>query len=273
VKRKKFFFLLRGNRLATVTADGRKGFFRNFKILRVRLYDHLLRYMIGRGAMVFTQGAGLTELYGDIPGARIIPLNALISTNTLISSKEIERKLQEPVRRLVFVGRLVPIKGLFFLLDAFSALIQRRPELELHLVGDGPLKEKLEERASWPDLLGKVSLHGFIPHGERFLGYFDRSHVLVMASYSEGLPRAIVEAMARGVPVVATRVGGIPYFIRNGENGLLYDPDNVSGFCDATLRLIENMDVRNKIIMDGYKSAKELTFEKCGQMMLEYLRR
>lgn len=271
LKRKKFFFLLRGNRAATVAAGGRKGFFRNFKAVRVWSYDRLLRYLIGRGSMIFTQGAGLLELYGSIPGARIIPLNAMISTTTLVGEEEIQRRLEEPVRKLLFVGRLAPEKGLFSLLDGFSGLLERHPGLELHLVGDGPLKEKLEERARSPELLGKVFFHGFVPHGERLFDYFDRSQVFVMASYTEGLPRVIVEAMARGVPVVATRVGGIPHLIRSGENGLLYEPDDKPGFCNAILGLLENRTTRTNIIVAGYRSAMELTFEKRGQVMVEHL--
>ncbi|PKN65126.1 MAG: hypothetical protein CVU57_12000 [Deltaproteobacteria bacterium HGW-Deltaproteobacteria-15] len=271
VKRKKFFFLLRGNRVATVAAGGTKGVFRKFKALRVWTYDRLLRFLIGRGSMIFTQGAGLLELYGSIPGARIIPLNAMISTTTLAGEEKIQRRLEEPVRKLLFVGRLAPEKGLFFLLDGFSGLLEKQPGLELHLVGDGPLKEELEERARSPELLGKVFFHGFVPHGENLFDYFDQCQVFVMSSYTEGLPRVIVEAMARGVPVVATRVGGIPHLIRNGENGLLYEPDDKPEFCSALLGLLDNSKTRTDIIIAGYDSAKEMTFEKRGQVMLEHL--
>jgi glycosyltransferase involved in cell wall biosynthesis len=120
---------------------------------------------------------------------------------------------------VVYVGRLVPEKGLRELLDAAAALAPQRPRLRLALIGDGPMRAELEGRlAADPSL--RVALPGALgPH--EVARWMAASDLVVLPSYSEGHPNVLVEALACGRPVVATPVGGIPEVVDAGSGVLV----------------------------------------------------
>jgi glycosyltransferase involved in cell wall biosynthesis len=109
----------------------------------------------------------------------------------------------------LFVGRLVPVKGLDVLLDACAELARSGGRFRLCLVGDGPLRGSLEQRAGRLGLGGKVQFCGPRPHGQ-LPDWFRAADLFVLPSRSEGLPSVLLEATACGTPFVASRVGGIP---------------------------------------------------------------
>ena len=116
------------------------------------------------------------------------------------------------------VGRLAPTKGLGFLIEAFSIVKKDIPSAELILLGNGPCREELERQASktsCPD-----SIH-FLGHRDNIEQLYRAMDVFVLSSVAEGMPRAILEAMAAGVPCVATEVGGIPEILPSRDVGRL----------------------------------------------------
>lgn len=119
---------------------------------------------------------------------------------------------------VVYVGRLVPEKGLRELLDAMSALAPQRPALQLALIGDGPMRAELENRVRTDPAL-RVSLPG-AQAPDAVARWMAASDLVTLPSYSEGHPNVLVEALACGRPVVATPVGGIPEVV-DADCGLL----------------------------------------------------
>lgn len=119
---------------------------------------------------------------------------------------------------VVYVGRLVPEKGLRELLDAMSALAPQRPALQLALIGDGPMRAELENRVRADPAL-RVSLPG-AQAPDAVARWMAASDLVTLPSYSEGHPNVLVEALACGRPVVATPVGGIPEVV-DADCGLL----------------------------------------------------
>jgi sugar transferase (PEP-CTERM/EpsH1 system associated) len=132
------------------------------------------------------------------------------------------------------VGRLQAVKDHATLLDAFVLLRERRPQLRarlrLAIVGDGPLLVPLRERAAQAGLADLVWLPGARSDVPDLLRSMD---VFAMSSLAEGTPGAALEAMACGLPVVGTRVGGIPEVIDNGVSGMLVEPGNAVAMADA----------------------------------------
>ncbi len=118
---------------------------------------------------------------------------------------------------VVFSGRLVSNKGLFELLDAMRHL----PNRTLLVLGDGPLLERARRMADAPELRGRVTFRGWVADQSELLREIQSARVFVMNSRSEGGPRVALEAMACGMPVVATRVGVMPDVIEDEKNGLL----------------------------------------------------
>ena len=126
---------------------------------------------------------------------------------------------------LVFgaVGRLAAVKDQASLIEAFASLLRGRPNCRLEILGEGPLRGALEEKASQFGIADRVTFHGSSLDVASFLS---RLHVFVLCSLSEGLPLTLLEAMAAGLPVVGTDVGEIPELVRAGECGWLCPPGN-----------------------------------------------
>ena len=135
------------------------------------------------------------------------------------------------------IARLVWKRGHEELLQAAALLRQADPAAKLVIVGDGPLRPSLEERARTLGLNGSVRFLGAIPDAARFLPRFD---VFVLSSVLEGMSNALLEAMAAGRPAVATRVGGNTELVVDGETGFLVPPKDPQALADAVARLLRD---------------------------------
>ncbi len=139
--------------------------------------------------------------------------------------------------RIVCVSRLTRIKGIDVLLDAFGQLRREGFRLRLDIYGDGPEKERLLMAADDFGLTGTVVFHGQIGTVE---AVFENALVLVQPSLAEGMSNVILEAMAAGVAVVATRTGAAEDIIQDGVSGLLVDPGSARQIHDAVRKLLSN---------------------------------
>jgi glycosyltransferase involved in cell wall biosynthesis len=131
----------------------------------------------------------------------------------------------DAVPRVLFLGRIRDKKGVYDLLEAMALVRGSVPNAELVLAGDGEL-DQVRKRAVELGVGDGVKLPGWLEGDAKFAA-LQHSHVMALPSYFEGLPIGVLEAMAMGSLVVATRVGGIPDVIRDGENGLLVDAGDV----------------------------------------------
>lgn len=142
-------------------------------------------------------------------------------------------------REIVCVGRLSAEKGHAGLLDALAALMPAHPGLRLTLVGDGPEDAALRARAAALGLEDRVTFTGRLDEAAT-LARIAGADMLVLPSFMEGLPIVLMEAMALGVPVIASRVAGIPELVIEGETGLLFDPANWRALGEAIARLADD---------------------------------
>lgn len=147
-----------------------------------------------------------------------------------------------PHPRIAYVGRLARQKDVGTLLEAFARLGPRRASLVV--VGDGPQRAALQRRA---DELGvPARFTGFVRH-ERVPAVLGHVDVFVLPSRYEELGSVLVEAMAAGVPVVASRVGGIPHLVRDGETGLLAAAGDTASFAHAVARLLDEPETAARL--------------------------
>ncbi|MEX0673989.1 MAG: glycosyltransferase family 4 protein [Gaiellaceae bacterium] len=165
----------------------------------------------------------------------------------------------------VFAGRLTRQKALGVAFDA----VERVPEARLVVVGDGPDRDELERRAARLD--GRVELRGALPRRET-LEVLAGATAAVLSSDWENLPHAAVEALALGVPVVATAVGGVPEVVRDGENGLLVPPGDVDALADALSRVATDRALRDRLAAAARPSVAELSGERVYGRIEELLR-
>ncbi len=138
--------------------------------------------------------------------------------------------------RIVSVGRLSPEKGQLGLLEALRAALDAGVDAELSLVGDGPLREVLEQRAAAFGLGDRCRFVGRCSEDE-VLRRVARADVFALSSFMEGLPVALMEAMALGVPVVAPAVAGIPELVEPGETGLLFPTGDFDALARCLVKL------------------------------------
>jgi glycosyltransferase involved in cell wall biosynthesis/GR25 family glycosyltransferase involved in LPS biosynthesis len=158
----------------------------------------------------------------------------------------------KPVRVLC-VARLARHKGIDVLLEAVGMLRREGLELELELAGAGDEQYNLEQLAARLGIAESVHFHGEVENAE-ISNLWNRVDFGVLPSRTEGLPLSVVEAMAHGKAVVASRVGGIPEVIRHGENGLLVPPEDAAGFCEALRLLIEDPALRARLGAAAHES-------------------
>jgi glycosyltransferase involved in cell wall biosynthesis len=150
----------------------------------------------------------------------------------------------EPVVfRMICVGRLAPVKAQRILIQACTRLVSSGWRLQLHLVGSGPDSASLRQFVESSGMAENVVFEG--PRNQdEVIALYRNADVFALASFGEGIPVVLMEAMAMEIPCVATWVNGIPELIRSNEEGLLVAPSDVEGLSRAIERLLENRDLR-----------------------------
>ena len=151
---------------------------------------------------------------------------------------------------LVCVGRLVPEKGHRILLEALRLLRERKIPIRLTLVGSGSERSSLENFASQHDLTDAVVFTSALSHAHT-LTQLRRADIFALASFAEGIPVALMEAMSLGIPCVGTSIAGIPELIRTGVDGLLVPPANPQALADAIESLAADPALRKSLGHSG----------------------
>jgi glycosyltransferase involved in cell wall biosynthesis len=134
------------------------------------------------------------------------------------------------------VTRFYPAKGITYLVAAFPAILKKFPDARLVLVGDGPLGDELQAQARELGIAQAVTFAGFRPDAEAFVQLFSVSAV---PSLEEGIGNVAIESIVGGVPVVASREGGLPEVVVEGKSGLLVRPGDADALAAALLRVLE----------------------------------
>lgn len=157
------------------------------------------------------------------------------------------------------VARLVPVKGLAYLLDGTRRILESAPEVTLLIVGDGDLRDELESRARALGVGGRVRFVGFREDAARWIAALD---VFVLPSINEGMGRVLVQAMALEVPVVASRVGGMPEVTGDGDAGILVPPRDPAAIAEAVARLLGDPALRRALGKRGAERAQAFAVER-----------
>ncbi|WP_085305994.1 glycosyltransferase [Colwellia polaris] len=200
--------------------------------------------------------------------AKVLEIASSAKVRTIYNGVNFERfnvdkKPDSSKLKLLFIGNLIPTKGVFELLAAAKLLKDKNVDFELSLIGKGPEKNKLAIYIEQNALQNRVKIIGAIPHAQ-LNKWFANSHALILPSYREGVPNVIMEALATGTPVVATSVGGIPEVITNKVNGILlnsYQPENIY---QGIMQFTEQNWSSESIV----KSIEHLTWQNTSEQFL-----
>jgi len=148
------------------------------------------------------------------------------------------KPLSSSSKQFVCIGRLTPQKGQLVLLEAFVNLVAKGYDARLAFVGDGELRDIIEQKISETGIEEKVQITGFVSE-KQVREYIAKSRALVLPSFAEGLPMVIMEAFAMGRPVISTFVAGIPELVKDGENGWLVPAGNISKLMEAMIDVLK----------------------------------
>ncbi len=163
-----------------------------------------------------------------------------------VRPKEYATRRHEGVgSRLLFVGRLAAVKGVPVLLESVASMAASGREVHLTLIGDGPDREALEQRATELEIESNVTFAGYKSAAE-VAAELERTDVFVMASFAEGVPVVLMEALAAAVPVVATRIAGVGELVVDGVCGWTVPPGDAGALASSVEDLLDNPSRRTE---------------------------
>ncbi|MCD4677444.1 MAG: glycosyltransferase family 4 protein [Desulfobacula sp.] len=163
------------------------------------------------------------------------------------------------------IGRLTLEKGFKYLINAFSLVFQQKKDICLVIIGEGQEEQFLKKLISQHNLDRHVLMTGYIDNARRMLPCFD---LFIIPSLTEGLPITLLDAMYAKVPVIASKVGGIPDVLDNGDIGVLFQPGDHMSLKNAIREVIKNSEFARQISIKAFK--KVITCYSSKNMALEY---
>lgn len=202
-----------------------------------------------RGALFLCASAFIREqvLKMGFPEARTVTHHIGIDVQAITPRHPDEEK---PV--ILHVGRLVEVKGTRYLIQAFAKVAREAPSTRLVIIGDGPLRKRLQAQASALGIVTRVDFLGSLPHPE-VMAWMRKATMLILPSIrtrsgrTEGLGMVLLEAAASGVPAIGSRQGGIPEVVIDGETGLLTAAKESQELSARMLNLLDNTAMRRRM--------------------------
>jgi glycosyltransferase involved in cell wall biosynthesis len=205
------------------------------------LQKRFIRFVLGQADQLIVLSKVWHEILRPISiNRRITVIENFVSLPAQVPDDAVRNK-----HHILFLGLLNRDKGFYDLLEAIAPLCEEFPSLMLVCGGKGN-QDEVVERIRQLRLENHVSLLGWIS-GQSKDAWLSRASFFVLPSYVEGMPMGILEAMAWGLPVVSTKIGGIPDVIEQGREGLLIDPGDVAGLRDAMRQVLRNDQERGRM--------------------------
>jgi glycosyltransferase involved in cell wall biosynthesis len=259
---KRVFFFIRGDTVKTVQHMYKNKWWGRVPVFISSIFQkRISELLLQDKAQVFTYGDVLKEKYLKY-SENVFSIAPLISNDMIIKCESSDYVENFDKIRLLFVGRLSAEKGVFELIEAVNHTMLNGIPIALTIVGNGVLKDKLENFILSNKLENCIKIVGHIASGPKLWNFFDKSDVLCVPSYTEGVPRVIVESFARCVPVMATSVGSVPFmfpedtvFLKNNsieeiEKGIKWcykNKDKLKFKGKHGLSLVDSFVIKNNI--------------------------
>ena len=212
---------------------GEKKYFHYVEMITSFMVDHYVtvsesvkRYIIDKSKI---SAEKISVIYNGV--------NIKSQDNSYEQNPKMPFKIEDKDRILMTVGRLHKQKGHCYLIQAVSKVRKEFPKVKLLVIGEGEEENNLKKLVKSLDLMNEVIFAGLSSDMERIL---PMAELFILPSLWEGLPNALLEAMAAGKPVVATKVGGIPEIVVHGETGVLIPPRDTDALAIAIIDLLQN---------------------------------
>jgi glycosyltransferase involved in cell wall biosynthesis len=273
VANKKHSFIVRGNRLKTTQLSSKPFLNKNLTLARILLYRRLMVYLLNSGkAEIWSQGQEGYEYYrrrcSNYAKKRISLLNAVLRE----LAKEDEDSDHGKKYDLVFAGRITKEKGVFDLIKAVSAIAEKGLKVTVAFIGEGHDKAQAIELAQDLGVSDQINFLGYVSSSERLASLIKEGRLFVLPSHTEGLPRAMLESMSLGVPVLVTPVGGIKHVIQDRKNGFLVEPGSPLKLAQKITEILEltDKDKTYRLIEKARSDSRQYEFHSRAKYFLEH---
>ena len=248
--------------------------------INLALYNKLDRFVLRFAHKIIAVSIGIKNdlIRSGINESHLLMIQNAVEVNSNLElfiqnrrNKRQEYNLTEKEFVIGYIGRLSEEKGVKYLIEATSMLNDLNRFIRVLIIGEGPQKKELEDLVKKVNMEDKIFFVGFQSDIENWLPAID---VFVLPSLTEGTPMSLLEAMANGIPVVASAVGGVPQVVDSGKNGILVAPGKPEEIVDAVNRLYQDETLRKTVHEEGKKTI-ELKFNASKwikQIEAEYLK-
>jgi glycosyltransferase involved in cell wall biosynthesis len=232
--------------------------------LHLYLYD-LMERAVCHGQMVFAQGQTCFDKHQEHSDCELV-LSTAHHLNDIVLPT---RRFQQRPFTILTVARLTGVKHQELTLRAVGRLCSEGEDWKVVFVGEGPRREALEVLAHELGIHARVSFAGQVERGADLWQYFDTADCFVLSSRSEGTPKVLLEAMARGLPIIASKVAGVPTSVTHEERGLLFKDDDLTGLVASLRRIAAEPSLRERMVANAHEFCIEHTVEKATNRMLD----
>ena len=260
--------------IITYHGDGQEGIGSFVRNTGVSLYNkHLLDKVLSRADIIISPSEyyiNESRFLGKYRDKIVVIPNGINVEDFDISysREECRKKLGLPINKniILFVGNLILYKGPDVLVKAMPNILKKVSDTELIFVGSGRMKNELEELSKKRDVEKYVKFAGFIEDSLKPL-YYKAADVFCLPSTmsTESFGIVNLEAMACSVPIVASKIGGVPDVVKDGRNGLLVPQGDSEALADAIIYLLENEDIRERMGKNGRKKVENYSWEKIAE--------
>jgi glycosyltransferase involved in cell wall biosynthesis len=219
------------------------------------------RFLLENAAYVSAVSSQMASILVD--QYHLSPKKVVIIPNA-VDEEEINRIPKDSperskLKRVIFLGNLRAVKDPLAAIEAFRLLNRSMKDTELLVVGDGPLKKQAMEYVRTTGISDSVVFKGMVSHSEA-LKLLNSSDALVISSLSEGNPNVVIEAMALGIPVVGTSVGGLRDLVIQGETGMLVEPQSPKRLADALYTILNDSELAHSITVSAKRKVAKYTW-------------
>lgn len=216
------------------------------------IQSRIERFVFDEAAMIVSVSEAIRIKYGKF-SQKIVIIPNVFPIIDEYCAKDLIPIFDDKVARLVYVGRLEPEKGIDILLRALKDLKEfSLNRFSCNVIGDGRMRNQLESDAIQLGISNLVSFVGLRPQDEVY-AMMSKSDLLVLPSYTEYTPNVLIEAATIGLPIIASRVGGIPYIIQDGKTGFLFEKGDHLELARHINFLINNHDIAESFRREGKK--------------------
>jgi glycosyltransferase involved in cell wall biosynthesis len=228
--------------------------------LYARLFDGLTKFLVSRAASVTYISQYLRHCYPHPQQDRQWIFCSVELTEEFRSPPRDKRFFQQDPFKIVSAGRLSAEKGHLYLIRAFKTIVEQagRP-VELHILGDGPERERLEAEVRALGLTDQVQFHGALARGPVLFETLDRMQLYILPSLTEGMGRGLIEAIGRGLPCLASAVGGVPEYL---NESCLFPPADPDAIAHKVLDLLSDTDTLARLSQQNYDAGAAFTPEQ-----------